>query len=185
MEVVKKYSDDFHKTLREFKVLPPNIEPTATGHIIEQIDLIKKLIDSGFAYEVNGSVYFDIKKYCEGYEYGILSNRKLEELLKNTRDLSGQSEKKEPFDFALWKKASKNHIMKWNSPWGQGFPGWHIECTAMSLKYLGNQFDIHGGGIDLKFPHHECEIAQGTALNGVPPVKTWMHTNMLTRFQHS
>ena len=180
MEVVKKYSEDFHKTLREFKVLPPNIEPTATGHIIEQIDLIKKLIDSGFAYEVNGSVYFDIKKYCESYEYGILSNRKLEELIKNTRDLSGQSEKKEPFDFALWKKASKNHIMKWNSPWGQGFPGWHIECTAMSLKYLGNQIDIHGGGIDLKFPHHECEIAQGTALNSVPPVKTWMHTNMLT-----
>lgn len=181
MEIVQKYSVDFHKVLDAFNFLPPTIEPTATGHIIEQIELTQKLINLGFAYESNGSVYFDVLAYNEkGLNYGELSNRNIEELFANTRDLDGQSEKKNPQDFALWKKASPAHIMRWNSPWGDGFPGWHLECTAMSTKYLGDNFDIHGGGMDLKFPHHECEIAQGKACNGTAPVNYWMHTNMLT-----
>ncbi|GAA4048095.1 cysteine--tRNA ligase [Flavobacterium chungnamense] len=181
MEVVQKYTVDFHKVLDLFNFLPPNIEPTATGHILEQIELTQKLIDEGFAYESNGSVYFDVLEYNKrGLNYGELNNRNVEELLANTRDLDGQNEKKNPQDFALWKHATPAHIMRWNSPWGEGFPGWHLECTAMSTKYLGEQFDIHGGGMDLKFPHHECEIAQGKACNGVSPVRHWMHTNMLT-----
>ena len=181
MEVVQKYTVDFHKVLDLFNFLPPNIEPTATGHILEQIELTQKLIDEEFAYESNGSVYFDVLEYNKrGLNYGELNNRNVEELLANTRDLDGQNEKKNPQDFALWKHATPAHIMRWNSPWGEGFPGWHLECTAMSTKYLGEQFDIHGGGMDLKFPHHECEIAQGKACNGVSPVRHWMHTNMLT-----
>jgi len=181
MEVVQKYTVDFHRVLDEFNFLPPNIEPTATGHIIEQIELTEKLLKDGFAYAVNGSVYFDVFAYNnKGYNYGELSNRNIEELFANTRDLDGQSEKRNPQDFALWKKASPAHIMRWNSPWGEGFPGWHLECTAMSTKYLGDKFDIHGGGMDLKFPHHECEVAQGIACNGISPVNYWMHTNMLT-----
>ncbi|MDY3350463.1 cysteine--tRNA ligase [Riemerella anatipestifer] len=181
MEIVQKYTVDFHKVLELFNLLPPTIEPTATGHIVEQIELTQKLIDKGFAYESNGSVYFDVKAYNEkGLNYGELSKRNIEELFANTRDLDGQGEKKNPQDFALWKKASPAHIMRWNSPWGEGFPGWHLECTAMSTKYLGKKFDIHGGGMDLKFPHHECEIAQGKACNGTSPVNYWMHANMLT-----
>ncbi len=181
MEVVQKYTVDFHKVLDLFNFLPPNIEPTATGHILEQIELTQKLIEDGFAYESKGSVYFDVLEYNKrGLNYGELNNRNVEELLANTRDLDGQNEKKNPQDFALWKNASPAHIMRWNSPWGEGFPGWHLECTAMSTKYLGEKFDIHGGGMDLKFPHHECEIAQGKACNGVSPVNYWMHTNMLT-----
>ena len=181
MEVVQKYTVDFHKVLDIFNLLPPNIEPTATGHILEQIELTELLIEKGFAYESNGSVYFDVLEYnARGLNYGELSKRNIEELFANTRDLDGQGEKKNPQDFALWKKASPAHIMRWNSPWGEGFPGWHLECTAMSTKYLGDQFDIHGGGMDLKFPHHECEIAQGKACNGVEPVRYWMHANMLT-----
>lgn len=181
MEIVQKYTVDFHKVLQIFNLLPPNIEPTATGHIIEQLELTKILIEKGFAYESNGSVYFDVKAYNEkGNHYGELSKRNIDELLANTRDLDGQNEKKNPQDFALWKNASPEHIMKWPSPWGEGFPGWHLECTAMSTKYLGEKFDIHGGGMDLKFPHHECEIAQGTACNGTSPVNYWMHANMLT-----
>ena len=181
MEVVQKYTVDFHKVLDLFNFLPPNIEPTATGHIVEQIELIQKLIQDGFAYESQGSVYFDVLEYNKkGLNYGELNNRNVEELLANTRDLDGQNEKKNPQDFALWKNASPAHIMRWNSPWGEGFPGWHLECTAMSTKYLGEKFDIHGGGMDLKFPHHECEIAQGKACNGITPVNYWMHTNMLT-----
>lgn len=181
MEIVQKYTVDFHKVLEKFNLLPPTIEPTATGHIIEQIELTKDLIEKGLAYESNGSVYFDVRTYNEkGGNYGELSKRNIDELFANTRDLDGQNEKKNPQDFALWKKASPEHIMKWISPWGEGFPGWHLECTAMSTKYLGEQFDIHGGGMDLKFPHHECEIAQGKGCNGVEPVKYWMHANMLT-----
>lgn len=181
MEIVQKYTVDFHKVLEKFNLLPPTIEPTATGHIIEQIELTKDLIEKGLAYESNGSVYFDVRIYNEkGGNYGELSKRNIDELFANTRDLDGQNEKKNPQDFALWKKASPEHIMKWISPWGEGFPGWHLECTAMSTKYLGEQFDIHGGGMDLKFPHHECEIAQGKGCNGVEPVKYWMHANMLT-----
>jgi cysteinyl-tRNA synthetase len=181
MEIVQKYTVDFHKVLDAFNFLPPTIEPTATGHILEQIELTQKLIDLGFAYESNGSVYFDVFAYNKkGLNYGALSNRNIDELIANTRDLDGQSEKKNPQDFALWKNASPAHIMRWNSPWGEGFPGWHLECTAMSTKYLGETFDIHGGGMDLKFPHHECEVAQGTACNGHSPVNFWMHTNMLT-----
>ncbi|WFS32318.1 cysteine--tRNA ligase [Riemerella anatipestifer] len=181
MEIVQKYTVDFHKVLELFNLLPPTIEPTAIGHIMEQIELTQKLIDKGFAYESNGSVYFDVKAYNEkGLNYGELSKRNIEELFANTRDLDGQGEKKNPQDFALWKKASPAHIMRWNSPWGEGFPGWHLECTAMSTKYLGENFDIHGGGMDLKFPHHECEIAQGKACNGTSPVNYWMHANMLT-----
>lgn len=181
MEVVQKYTVDFHKVLENFNLLPPNIEPTATGHIIEQIELTQKLLETGFAYESNGSVYFDVLAYNKkGFNYGELSRRNIEELFANTRDLDGQGEKKNPQDFALWKKASPAHIMRWNSPWGEGFPGWHLECTAMSTKYLGEKFDIHGGGMDLKFPHHECEVAQGNACNGTSPVNYWMHANMLT-----
>ena len=181
MEIVQKYTVDFHQVLQKFNLLPPTIEPTATGHIIEQIELAKDLIEKGLAYESNGSVYFDVRSYNEkGGNYGELSKRNIDELFANTRDLDGQGEKKNPQDFALWKKAAPEHIMKWISPWGEGFPGWHLECTAMSTKYLGEQFDIHGGGMDLKFPHHECEIAQGKGCNGVSPVKYWMHANMLT-----
>lgn len=179
MEVVQRYTVDFHNVLKTFNFLPPSIEPTATGHIIEQIELIKTIIDNGFAYEVNGSVYFDVHKFDETNEYGKLSKRKLEDLIHNTRELDGQSDKKNPQDFALWKKAEPQHIMRWPSPWSDGFPGWHLECTAMSTKYLGEQFDIHGGGMDLKFPHHECEIAQNEAAIGKSPVNYWMHANML------
>lgn len=181
MEIVQKYTINFHDVLNLFNNLPPNIEPTATGHILEQIKLTEKLITEGFAYESNGSVYFDVLEYNRrGLNYGELSKRNIEELFANTRDLDGQGEKKNPQDFALWKKASPAHIMRWASPWGDGFPGWHLECTAMSTKYLGDQFDIHGGGMDLKFPHHECEIAQGKACNSIAPVRYWMHANMLT-----
>lgn len=180
MEVVKQYTEDFHEVMRQFNILPPSIEPSATGHIVEQIDITKKLLEKGFAYEVNGSVYFDVKKYNQLHPYGILSGRKIEELMESGRELDSQDEKREKIDFALWKKASPSHIMRWPSPWGEGFPGWHIECTVMSTKYLGETFDIHGGGMDLKFPHHECEIAQATGANGKPPVKYWMHANMLT-----
>ncbi|MCF6349049.1 MAG: cysteine--tRNA ligase [Flavobacteriaceae bacterium] len=180
MEVVQRYTVDFHNVLNKFNFLPPSIEPTATGHIIEQIEIIKVIIDKGLAYEVNGSVYFDVLKYNEKEHYGILSRRNIEDSIHNTRELDGQSEKKNPQDFALWKKAQPEHIMRWLSPWSDGFPGWHLECTAMSTKYLGKQFDIHGGGMDLKFPHHECEIAQANASNQQMPVNYWMHTNMLT-----
>ena len=179
MEVVQRYTVDFHNILNIFNFLPPSIEPTATGHIIEQIELIKTIIKNGFAYEVNGSVYFDVHKYNKTKNYGILSKRKLEDLIHNTRELDGQSDKKNPQDFALWKKAEPQHIMRWPSPWSDGFPGWHLECTAMSTKYLGDHFDIHGGGMDLKFPHHECEIAQNEAAKGQTPVNYWMHANML------
>ncbi|MCC1484432.1 cysteine--tRNA ligase [Winogradskyella immobilis] len=179
MEIVQRYTVDFHNVLDQFNFLPPSIEPTATGHIIEQIELISTIIDNGFAYEVNGSVYFDVHKYNETNNYGILSKRKLEDLIHNTRALDGQSDKRNPQDFALWKKAEPTHIMRWASPWSDGFPGWHLECTAMSTKYLGEQFDIHGGGMDLKFPHHECEIAQNQAAKGKSPVNYWMHANML------
>ncbi len=181
MEIVQKYTVDFHKVLDTFNLLPPTIEPTATGHILEQIELTQKLLDKGFAYESNGSVYFDVLEYNNrGLNYGELSRRNIEELFANTRDLDGQNEKKNPQDFALWKAASPAHIMRWNSPWGEGFPGWHLECTAMSTKYLGEKFDIHGGGMDLKFPHHECEVAQGKACNDISPVNYWLHANMLT-----
>jgi len=180
MEVVQKYTYDFHETARKFNLLPPNIEPTATGHITDQIKLIEKIIDKGMAYKVNGSVYFDVLEYSKSNNYGILSKRNLEDLIHNTRTLDGQSDKKNPQDFALWKKAVPKHIMKWNSPWGEGFPGWHIECTAMSNKYLGDIFDIHGGGIDLKFPHHECEIAQSNVCFGTNAANYWVHANMLT-----
>ena len=179
MEIVQRYTVDFHNVLNTFNFLPPSIEPTATGHIIEQIELIQTIIDNGFGYEVNGSVYFDVHKYNETNDYGILSKRKLEDLIHNTRELDGQSDKRNPQDFALWKKAEPTHIMRWPSPWSDGFPGWHLECTAMSTKYLGDFFDIHGGGMDLKFPHHECEIAQNKAAKGQDPVKYWMHANML------
>jgi len=180
MEVVQRYTVDFHETLQKFNFLPPSIEPTATGHIIEQIEIIKEIIEKGFAYEVNGSVYFDVVSFNETNNYGKLSGRKLEDMIANTRDLTAQSDKKNPQDFALWKKAEEQHIMRWPSPWGDGFPGWHLECTAMSTKYLGENFDIHGGGMDLKFPHHECEIAQAEASNGHSPVNYWLHANMLT-----
>jgi len=180
MEVVQRYTVDFHNILAQFNTLPPSIEPTATGHIVEQIELIKVLLENDFAYEVNGSVYFDVLKFNTTYEYGILSKRKIEDLIHNTRVLEGQSDKKNPQDFALWKKAEPEHIMRWPSPWADGLPGWHLECTVMSTKYLGEQFDIHGGGMDLKFPHHECEIAQATAATGNAPVNYWLHANMLT-----
>lgn len=180
MEIVKQYTEDFHQVMRQFNILPPGIEPSATGHIVEQIGITQRLIEKGLAYEANGSVYFDVKKYNEQHPYGILSGRKIEELMESGRELDSQDEKREKIDFALWKKASPSHIMRWPSPWGLGFPGWHIECTAMSTKYLGETFDIHGGGMDLKFPHHECEIAQATGANGKPPVQYWIHSNMLT-----
>ena len=180
MEVVQRYTVDFHQTLEKLNLLPPSIEPTATGHIIEQIEIIKEILAKGYAYESNGSVYFDVAKFNKQYHYGTLSGRKLEDMIANTRSLTSQEEKRNPQDFALWKKANPEHIMRWPSPWGDGFPGWHLECTAMSTKYLGDKFDIHGGGMDLKFPHHECEIAQSEACKGVPPVNFWLHANMLT-----
>jgi cysteinyl-tRNA synthetase len=180
MEIVQKYTVGFREVMRLFNNMPPSIEPTATGHIIEQIEITKNILEKGLAYESNGSVYFDVEKFNVNGEYGILSGRKTDELISGTRDLDGQSEKRNPLDFALWKKASPSHIMHWPSPWSIGFPGWHLECTAMSTKYLGDQFDIHGGGMDLKFPHHECEIAQGKSATGKSPVNYWMHANMLT-----
>ncbi len=180
MEIVQRYTVDFHDILNRFNFLPPSIEPTATGHIIEQIEIVKEIIANGFAYESNGSVYFDVVKFNETNHYGKLSGRNIEDMLANSRDLDGQSDKRNPQDFALWKKAEPEHIMRWPSPWSDGFPGWHLECTAMSTKYLGNHFDIHGGGMDLKFPHHECEIAQNEACTGQTPVNYWMHANMLT-----
>ena len=179
MEVVQRYTVDFHNVLKNYNFLPPSIEPTATGHIVEQIEMIKDIMEKGFAYEVNGSVYFDVLEYNKKEHYGILSGRKVEDLIHNTRTLDVQSDKKNPQDFALWKKADERHIMRWPSPWSDGFPGWHLECSVMSTKYLGEQFDIHGGGLDLKFPHHECEIAQSKTCSGKTPVNYWMHTNML------
>ena len=180
MEIVQRYTVDFHEILQKFNFHPPSIEPTATGHIIQQIEIVKTILEKGFAYVVNGSVYFDVLKFNETHEYGKLSKRKVEDLAHNSRALDGQSDKKNPQDFALWKKADEKHIMHWPSPWSQGFPGWHLECTAMSTKYLGDRFDIHCGGMDLKFPHHECEIAQNEASKGTSPVNYWMHANMLT-----
>ena len=180
MEIVQLYTDDFHQVMRQLNILPPDIEPTATGHIIEQIQFTEQLIKLGLAYSINGSVYFDVKKYNLSNHYGILSGRNIEELRFSGRKLDSQEEKLDQLDFALWKKASVSHLMQWPSPWGQGFPGWHTECTVMSTKYLGKQFDIHGGGMDLKFPHHECELAQSVALTGKPSVNYWMHSNMLT-----
>ncbi|MBP6072767.1 MAG: cysteine--tRNA ligase [Flavobacterium sp.] len=180
MEIVQKYTVDFHSILDTFNFLPPSIEPTATGHIIEQIEIVKDIIENGFGYESNGSVYFDVVKFNETHNYGKLSGRNIEDMLANTRDTDGQSDKRNSQDFALWKRAEPEHIMRWPSPWGIGFPGWHLECTAMSTKYLGETFDIHGGGMDLKFPHHECEIAQNEACTGHAPVNYWMHANMLT-----
>jgi len=180
MEVVQKYMNTFYKNMEQLNTLHPSIEPRASGHIIEQQELIKTLIEKGYAYETNGSVYFDLLKYNEKYKYGKLSGRVLEELQSNTRSLEGQDEKRNSFDFALWKKATPEHLMRWPSPWSDGFPGWHLECSAMSTKYLGDEFDIHGGGMDLQFPHHECEIAQSTAALGKEPVKYWMHNNMIT-----
>ena len=179
MEVVQRYTVDFHEVLKQYNFLPPSIEPTATGHIVEQVEAIQTIIKNGLAYVVNGSVYFDVLKYNKKENYGILSKRVIEDAIENTRELDGQSDKKNPQDFALWKKAEPEHIQRWNSPWSEGFPGWHLECTVMSTKYLGEQFDIHGGGMDLKFPHHECEIAQAQACNHTAPVNYWMHTNML------
>lgn len=180
MEVVHKYTTGFRDVMRTFNLLTPSIEPTATGHIIEQIQMIERIIANGFAYEVNGSVYFDVPKFAETHEYGKLSGRKIDELMANTRGTEGQQDKRSPLDFAIWKKAEKGHLMHWPSPWGDGFPGWHLECSVMSTKYLGQSFDIHGGGMDLKFPHHECEIAQSVAADGIAPVKYWVHGNMLT-----
>lgn len=180
MEIVQKYTLGFHEILRIFNTLPPSIEPTATGHILEQIEMIKEILAAGYAYEVNGTVYFDVEKYSKAYDYGILTNRKLEDLLEGTRELSGQDEKKGRLDFALWISAKPETLMQWPSPWGWGFPGWHIECSAMSAKYLGTTFDIHGGGMDLQATHHTNEIAQSQACNHAEPVKYWVHTNMLT-----
>jgi cysteinyl-tRNA synthetase len=180
MEVVQKYMNTFHKNMDQLNTLRPSIEPRASGHIVEQLELIDLLFKNGYAYEANGSVYFDVKKYNETYNYGKLSRRTLDELQSNTRELSGQDEKKSPFDFALWKKASPEHIMNWQSKWSAGYPGWHLECSAMSVKYLGETFDIHGGGMDLLFPHHECEVAQSTAALGKESVRYWIHNNMIT-----
>ena len=180
MEIVQFYTISYHKAMADLNCLPPSIEPTVTGHIIEQIEMVKKILKNGFAYQVNGTVYLDVNKYNEKYSYGILSGRNLEDTLEGTRTLDGQSEKKSPVDFAIWIKANPEHIMRWPSPWGEGFPGWHIECSAMSKKYLGETFDIHGGGMDLVFPHHEAEIAQSNASNGCDPANYWMHNNMIT-----
>ena len=180
MELVQKYTNLFHWAMNEFNTIPPTIEPTATGHIVEQIEMIKKIIKAGYAYEANGSVYFDVKKYAASHDYGKLSGRVIEDLLETTRELEGQEEKRDTADFALWKNAAPEHIMRWQSPWGVGFPGWHIECSAMATKYLGAQFDIHGGGMDLLFPHHESEIAQSTICNHTAPVRYWIHNNMIT-----
>tara|TARA_B100000780_G_scaffold98504_1_gene68771 strand:- start:1910 stop:3376 length:1467 start_codon:yes stop_codon:yes gene_type:complete len=180
MEIVQFYTISYHKAMKDLNCLPPSIEPTVTGHIIEQIEMVKQILKNGFAYEVNGTVYLDVNKYNEKYPYGTLSGRNLEDTLEGTRTLDGQSEKKSPVDFAIWIKANPEHIMRWPSPWGEGFPGWHIECSAMSKKYLGETFDIHGGGMDLVFPHHEAEIAQSNASNGCNPANYWMHNNMIT-----
>ncbi len=180
MELVQKYTNLFHHAFHLFNCDDPAIEPTATGHIIEQITMIETILEKGYAYVVNGSVYFDVKKYAENYPYGKLSGRILEDQLETTRDLDGQDEKRNKVDFALWKSAPPQHLMRWKSPWGEGFPGWHIECSAMSSKYLGDVFDIHGGGMDLQFPHHESEIAQSTIAHGHSPVRYWMHNNMIT-----
>ena len=180
MEIVQKYTNGFHDVMRLFNLLSPSIEPTATGHLIEQIEMVKRIIANGYAYEANGSVYFDVPKFAAVHPYGELSGRKIEDQLANTRDTEGMEDKRSPLDFAIWKKAEPMHLMKWPSPWGEGFPGWHLECSAMSTKYLGQTFDIHGGGMDLKFPHHECEIAQSVAADGIAPVRYWMHGNMLT-----
>ena len=180
MELVQFYTLSYHRAMEKLNCLPPSIEPRATGHIIEQIEMVKGILENGFAYEVNGSVYLDVNKYNEKYHYGTLSGRNLEDTLEGTRDLDGQSEKKSPVDFAIWKKASTEHIMKWASPWGEGFPGWHMECSTMGEKYLGKNFDIHGGGMDLVFPHHEAEIAQSNACNDCSPVNYWIHNNMIT-----
>ncbi len=180
MELVQKYTNLYHWAMKAFNCIEPSIEPTATGHIVEQINMIEKIIREGYAYEVNGSVYFDVKKYAATHDYGKLSGRIIEDLLETTRELEGQEEKRDRADFALWKAAPPEHIMRWTSPWGEGFPGWHIECSAMATKYLGTSFDIHGGGMDLQFPHHESEIAQSTICNHVSPVKYWMHNNMIT-----
>jgi cysteinyl-tRNA synthetase len=180
MEVVQHYTIRYHEAMKLLNTLPPSIEPRASGHIIEQISLVKNILDNGFAYESNGSVYFDVEKYNRRHPYGVLSGRTLEDMQSNSRNLEGQSDKRSPFDFALWKKASPEHIMRWPSPWSDGFPGWHLECSAMSSKYLGDTFDIHGGGMDLLFPHHECELAQNTASRGEGGVRYWMHNNMIT-----
>jgi len=180
MEVAQFYTDRYAQAMQLLNVKRPSVEPRASGHIIEQIELIKKIYNAGYAYEVNGNLYFDVHTYAAKHHYGVLSGRKIDELLVNTRTLEGQEEKRNPADFALWKKASPGHIMRWPSPWGEGFPGWHLECSAMGCKYLGEQFDIHGGGMDLLFPHHESEIAQSVAANGKSPVRYWLHNNMLT-----
>jgi cysteinyl-tRNA synthetase len=180
MEVVQTYTDSYHRNMDQLNVLRPSIEPRASGHIIEQIEMVKKILEAGFGYEVNGSIYFDVEKYSKTHQYGKLSGRVLEDLITNTRELEGQDEKQKPYDFALWKKAGPEHIMRWPSPWGEGFPGWHMECSAMGTKYLGETFDIHGGGMDLLFPHHEAEIAQSTAALGHESVRYWLHNNMIT-----
>ena len=180
MEIVQRYTNSYRRNMLQINILPPSIEPSASGHIIEQIETVKQMIKSGFAYEANNSVYFDVEKFASVHSYGVLSGRKIEDLYANTRDLDAQSEKKSSFDFAVWKKATPEHIMRWPSPWGDGFPGWHTECTAMSTKYLGEPFDIHGGGLDLLFPHHEAEIAQGVACFGHSPVNYWVHNNLIT-----
>ena len=181
MEIVQKYTNDFHDVTRVFNMISPSIEPSATGHIVEQIEMIQKILERGYGYESNGSVYFNVRKFSEDFPYGELSGRRIDDQLSNTRSLDGQDEKNDPLDFALWKKADASHLMKWPSPWSEGFPGWHLECSVMSTKYLGTTFDIHGGGMDLKFPHHECEIAQNVgAHGGSSPVNYWMHGNMLT-----
>ena len=180
MEIAQYYTNRYHDAMGLLGCLPPSIEPHATGHIIEQEELVKQILANGYAYESNGSVYFDVEKYNNDHRYGILSGRNLTDMINNSRELNGIGEKRNQVDFALWKRATPEHIMRWPSPWSDGFPGWHCECTAMGRKYLGNHFDIHGGGMDLIFPHHECEIAQAVASQGDPMVKYWMHNNMLT-----
>ena len=180
MEVVQHYTIRYHDAMRLLNVLPPSIEPRASGHIIEQIELVKRILQNGYAYESNGSIYFDVEKYHKKYNYGKLSGRVIEDMMSGNRELEGQDEKRNSIDFALWKRATPEHIMRWPSPWGDGFPGWHVECSAMSTKYLGEPFDIHGGGMDLLFPHHECEIAQSVAAGGKEAVRYWMHNNMIT-----
>ena len=180
MQIVQKYSNDFHKVMKTFNALEPDIEPTATGHLMEQLVMIDRIFDQGYAYESNGSIYFDVEKYNKDHSYGELSGRKIEDLISQTRELDGQEDKRNPLDFALWKNAAPEHIMRWDTKWGTGFPGWHLECSVMSTKYLGDTFDIHGGGMDLKFPHHECEIAQCVGAHDRSPAKYWLHTNMLT-----
>ena len=180
MEVVQAYTLRYHEAMRQLNVAPPSIEPRASGHIVEQIEAVKKILAAGYAYESNGSVYFDVQKYNADHHYGVLSGRKLEDTLEGTRNLDGQGDKRAPYDFALWKKAEPEHIMRWPSPWSDGFPGWHLECSVMGEKYLGHEFDIHGGGMDLVFPHHECEIAQNVASRGTDGVHYWVHNNMIT-----